>query len=58
MGSRPGFSFTSGVNSGKLLDLFVSQFPFFGESAPLISCSVQVAICPEDEREEGEPMRD
>ena len=29
-----------------------------GESAPLTSCSVQVAICPEDEREEGEPMRD
>ena len=28
------------------------------ESAPLTSCSVQVAICPEDEREEGEPMRD
>ena len=29
-----------------------------GESAPLTSCSVQVAICPEDEREEGEPIRD
>ena len=28
-----------------------------GESAPLTSCSVQVAICPEDEREEGEPMK-
>ena len=28
-----------------------------GESAPL-TFSVQVAICPEDEREEGEPMRD
>ena len=24
-----------------------------GESAPLTSCSVQMAICPEDEREEG-----
>ena len=24
-----------------------------GESAPLISCSIQIAICPEDEREEG-----
>ena len=30
----------------------------FGGSAPLTSCFVQVAICPEDEREEGEPMRD
>ena len=29
-----------------------------GESAPLTSCFVQFAICPEDEREEGEPMRD
>ena len=29
-----------------------------GESAPLTSCAVQVAICHEDEREEGEPMRD
>ena len=29
-----------------------------GTLAPLTSCSVQVAICPENEREEGEPMRD
>lgn len=29
-----------------------------GASAPLTSCSVQVAICPEDEREEGGPMRE
>ena len=25
-----------------------------GESAPLTSCSIQVAICPEDEGEKGE----
>ena len=29
-----------------------------GESAPLTSCSVHIAIRPEDERDEGEPMRD
>ena len=29
-----------------------------GESAPLTSSSVLGAICTEDEREEGEPMRD
>jgi len=29
-----------------------------GASAPLTSCSVQDANCPEDEREEGGPMRE
>ena len=42
------------VSDGKE-DLAISLLE---ESAPLTSCSVQVAICPEDEQEEAEPMRD
>ena len=34
------------------------EISILGELAPLTSCSVQFAICPEDEREEGEPMTD
>ena len=47
-----------GAGLGFAIPAALLAISLLGESTPLTSCSVHVAICPEDEREEGEPMRD